>query len=140
MKRHPALVSLSHDHHQALFLAQQMRRCEPADGAKVAAAFQAWWAPGGQRHFQLEEEILFPTLAATDVAEDDPLIVRALIDHMVIRRDAKLVDAEADVELLRSLGTRLSDHVRLEERQIFPLLEEKLTGDQLTALAGELEA
>jgi hypothetical protein len=39
VKRDPALVSLSHDHHRALFVAQQLRRVIPA--AELAALANA---------------------------------------------------------------------------------------------------
>jgi hypothetical protein len=58
VKRDPALVTLSHDHHLALSAAQTLKRAT-ADTASVArAAFVAYWEEHGRGHFRLEEEIL----------------------------------------------------------------------------------
>ena len=46
MKRHPALVALSHDHHHALVEARRLRRAAAADNepAAAAAAFRRFFA------------------------------------------------------------------------------------------------
>ncbi len=40
----------------------------------------------------------------------------------------------------RELGELLAAHVRYEERHLFVLLEERLTGDDLAALGSAVEA
>ena len=62
MKRSKALQSLSRDHHQALRVAQQLRRADDVNGA--TKTFFDFWASEGQRHFQVEEEVLLPHWAA----------------------------------------------------------------------------
>ena len=64
MKRHPALVPLSHDHHQVLFIAQRLRRATPENAGEIAAAFLAMWESDEKQHFRLEEELLLPAYAA----------------------------------------------------------------------------
>ncbi len=56
MKRDPALVSLSHDHHQALFVAQAPRRANADTAADARAAFLTYWNAHGRTHFRLEED------------------------------------------------------------------------------------
>src|SRR5680860_716611 len=68
MKRDPALVSLSHDHHQALFVAQKLRRATAETLGEDRAAFLAYWEEHGRAHFRLEEEVLLPA----DAAHGDP--------------------------------------------------------------------
>lgn len=127
MKRDPALVSLSHDHHQALFAARALRRSTRETATAARATFLAYWDPQGRWHFRLEEEILLPAYAAYGDSYD-PLVARALCDHAAIRQlacELRHYTVPAAL-LLRDLGTRLSDHVRLEERQLFPLIEREL--------------
>lgn len=64
MKRHPALVPLSHDHHQVLVIAQQLRRATADSTGELASAFLATWESDEKRHFRLEEELLLPAYAA----------------------------------------------------------------------------
>lgn len=140
MKRDPALLSLSHDHHQALFVALQLRRAD-ADGATTAReAFGAYWASCGARHFEVEEQVLLPAFAEVEDPHV-PLVARALCDHVELRRRGReaLGAATPDPEALQVLGRRLAEHVRFEERELFPLIEEALSAERLERLTVELE-
>lgn len=70
-----------------------------------------------------------------------PLVARALCDHVAIRQrmDALARDAPSEVAGLRELGAMLSDHVRLEERELFVVIEQTLPAAELAALAGALQ-
>jgi hypothetical protein len=140
VKRSEALASLSRDHHQALFVAQKLRRAGADDADEVRRRFLEFWGSHGREHFRLEEEILLPGYAAHGDAHH-PLVLQVLGDHVEIRLLAKRLAADtgADPAALHLLGERLHDHVRLEERRLFPLIEEALPADELAALAQELE-
>lgn len=140
MKRDPALVSLSHDHHQALFVAQKLRRATAATAGDARDAFLAFWEQHGRAHFRLEEEVLLPGFAAHGDAHH-PLVARALCDHVAIRRRAGQLagDPTPAVDALQELGAGLADHVRLEERELFPLIERAMPPAELAALAVALE-
>lgn len=137
MKRHPALVTLSHDHQHALAVALRLRRATATSAAEATAAFLAYWEAEGRRHFHLEEEELLPAYAAYGDPRH-PAISQMLVDHMTIRRDAARAAAGAPLETLRSLGERLTDHVRLEEREVFVLVEQALPERELGVLAARL--
>lgn len=138
MKRDPALQPLSRDHHQALFVAQRLRRAEGREAA--AAEFLAFWREHGRRHFQVEEEVLFPAWAERETGYDEQMVLRALGDHHAVRLAARRAAASrATLEELRELGTRLNAHVRFEEREMFPEIEAALDRDELGALAEEIE-
>lgn len=140
MKRSAALASLSRDHHQALVVAQQLRRADPDRAPDARERFLAYWHGHGQRHFQLEEEILLPSYASYGDPYD-PLVLRVLGDHVAIRQRAnQLADRpEPDPDALHDLGERLAAHVRLEERELFPMIEQAMPPDELTAVAQALE-
>ena len=125
MKRHPGLEPLSDDHHRALVLARSARRA--GETARDRDALATLWEQVRQRfaldlepHFRAEETVLFPALAA---AGERALVERALEDHAELRR---LVRAAADAEGARAFGRRLHDHVRFEERELFPHAERVL--------------
>lgn len=139
MKRHPALVPLSHDHHHGLVEARRLRRAAEADAAgrrEAAQAFGRFFARETRRHFQEEEEALFPLLARPG-AEPPALLLQALAEHALIRRLVRELTAarEPEAGLLTAIGETLERHIRLEERELFPLVEQTVTEAELEALA-----
>src|SRR5215211_7250789 len=124
MKRSAALAVLSRDHHQALVVAQQLRRATDATAAEAREAFLAYWTGHGRLHFRLEEELLFPAYAGHGDPHD-PLVLRALGEHAMIRHRAHALAAATSLDpgALALLGAELAAHVRLEEREVFPLIE-----------------
>ena len=130
MKRHPALVPLSHDHHHALVAAGRLRRAVDApDAAAAATAFLRFFAAETIRHFREEEELLFPSVI--EFEETREVLVQALLEHQRLHaltaRLQQLVTTGGQVEdVMRELGELLEAHVRLEERRLFPLSERLL--------------
>ena len=140
MKRTSALAPLSRDHHHALVVAARLRRATPATASSARDAFLDYWDLDGSRHFREEEEILLPAYAAHGNPQH-PLLVRVLVDHLAIRALADILrhPTPPPLETLQELGVTLSDHVRLEERQLFPLIEDTLPAAELEQLAERLE-
>jgi hemerythrin-like domain-containing protein len=134
VKRHVALQPLSRDHHVALVAAQRLRRATAADAAAAREAFLDFWREHGALHFRVEEDVLLPAFAAYgDPA--DARVVQMLVEHVRIRAaTAALAEGEPDLDSMHELGAALADHVRLEERAIFPLIEETLPPDAAAAL------
>jgi len=140
MKRNEALRQLSRDHHRALEVALKLRRATDADVQQAAEEFLGFWREHGAIHFRVEEDMLLPG-AATRVDPTDPAVVRVLTDHVEIRRRAgELGDgADAGSAQLNALGEILSEHVRHEERVLFPMIEDALSEDELDALAQRID-
>lgn len=127
MKRSVALQSLSREHHTALALAKGCERAvQSGVAAQVGAACQRAilaFAEELEPHFQIEEQTLLPLLKNADVL---PLVQRTLADHQQLR--ALLADLRPNsVDALDRFGKSLSAHVRFEERELFPALENVLT-------------
>ena len=140
MRRHEALAELSRDHHQALAAALVLKRAGEQDAAEAARRFLEFWREHGSLHFRIEEELLLPGYAEhADPGEE--AVVRVLVDHVVIRRQAaRLERGDAPVADLVALGERLEAHVRHEERVLFPRIEEALPEDELIALGQRIAA
>ena len=139
MIRHPALNPLSRDHHQALAIALKLARSDADTAADVQDAFLRYWLSHGREHLRAEDDTILPTFAEhTDPRH--PLIARVLLDHLLIRRYAARIERkpEEPIWALRELGALLSDHVRLEERELFPLVEDRVPPDELARLAEAL--
>lgn len=140
MKRDPALILLSRDHHAALSVALHLRRATAESATDLRADALRYWTTAGRAHFRLEEEVLLPSYARYGDPYH-PLVARALCDHVAIRQriDTLAQDALPELACLHELGTILFDHVRLEERELFALIEQTLPAAALAALAGALQ-
>ena len=137
MKRHPALVPLSRDHHHVLVIARGLRHATAQNAAETARAFLAHWDAEEKQHFRLEEELLLPASAALG-APGHPAVIRTLLDHMLIRSDADRLADTPSLELLHELGAPLAAHVQLEEHELFPLIEATILDAELKALGDRL--
>lgn len=132
MRRHLALVPLSHDHHRALVAARRARRA--ADGSsdarvEAARAFLVFFDGHARGHFREEEERVFPLLLEAGGDPPDELAV-ALLEHARLRAlahrlGASLAHGEVAAQLLEQAGELLESHIRLEERVLFPMIEER---------------
>jgi iron-sulfur cluster repair protein YtfE (RIC family) len=135
MKRSEALRALSHDHHQGLFAALQLKRARQETADDARAVFLDFFEREGARHFRAEEELLLPAFAGHSEV-DQPAIVRVLTEHVDIRRRRQELEASVDPDPaeLRELGERLESHIRFEERVLFPMIEAALPVDELERL------
>jgi hypothetical protein len=140
MKRARALISLSRDHHQVLAVALRLRRATDETAAEVRGDALRFWMTAGRAHFRAEEEVLLPAFARHGDAHH-PLVARALCDHVAIRQrmGSLLDDRLPELACLHELGRILSDHVRLEERELFVLIEDTLPATDLAAVACALQ-
>ena len=126
MKRSAALQPLSREHHTALTLAKACERAaQSRDGDQVTKTCQRViqaFADELEPHFQIEEQSLLPLLHD---AKNKPLEQRTLADHQQLRA---LLDGlrQNDIGALDGFGKLLSAHVRFEERELFPALENLL--------------
>ncbi|HLH66056.1 MAG TPA: hemerythrin domain-containing protein [Solirubrobacteraceae bacterium] len=139
MRRSAALAPLSRDHHRALAVAAGLVRCTPATARSCAELFTRFLDEHEQRHFALEEKLLLPELTVAD----RELALRVLEDHRALSDAARALregSLEPTPELVRSLGTRLREHVRFEERSLFPRLESSLPAARLAQLGAALRA
>ena len=144
MKRHPALVSLSDDHHRELVLARRLQRAAsepPEERLAVAREFVERFFSETLDHFRREEEVLFPLYARH--AGSDELVRRILREHMELHglaRElrAQVVAGDAGGETLAALGELLHDHVRVEERELFEAIQLEVPDEELAAIADAL--
>lgn len=134
LKRHPALHHLSHDHHHGLLLCWKIRQgfklgIEPN---RIRVYCEWFWENHLQAHFEEEEKIIFPILP-----EDDIMVKQALSEHKRLR---KLFSTWEDSEkTLGQIEEELEQHIRFEERVLFPVIQEKATPTQLEEIAAHEE-
>ncbi len=147
MKRHPSLRQFSDDHHQGLVNARRLRRTasgERAISADTARDFLEFWQSDTSLHFRKEEEVLLPVLARYGGDVGERPLLQMLTQHARIRGLAmqlsdELKQDEIREDTLRNLGEQLEAHIRLEERQVFPLIEETLPEHALQEVSSWLD-
>ena len=70
--------------------------------------------------------------ALADFADPhQPVVARVLTDHVRIRS----LSRQTDLAALHELGSELEQHVRREERELFPLIERSIPDAELRRLA-----
>ncbi len=146
MKRHPALYQLSHDHHQGLILAQQLKKDAPRykglpstlDRKKDYAI--SFYNNELVKHFEDEEKILFPSAIKSD-DEIASLVKEVISEHRKIESLINDLKKNDDVVgLLDELGRLLENHIRKEERKLFPKMEETLSEKELIVIGEKLSS
>ncbi len=147
-KRHPALVPLAREHHEALLFAvrlQQGRRAllrqwshDPAVQAKLLAGF---YRSDLLRHFRAEENILFPLIDA-HVPFLHSLVQTLRADHLWFHANVEAIESASAAELgtlLEEFGKRLERHIRAEDRELFYEFERDASKDVLSQLQQAME-
>lgn len=148
MERQPGLGGFTEAHHRVLEHARRLTAATPENDVGLADTVRsllAYWQGGASILFRKEEEVLLPVLARHGGNLEEKPIARMLAQHasirgLVMELSDETMRGEVRRETLRSLGSQLEDHVRLEERVVLPLIEETLPEDALEEAASRLEA
>jgi len=129
MKRHEALVPLSREHHSALILCQLLKKSMPdykglpsEPKAKASYAVNLFHTILAA-HFRKEEELLQRlkdccagmNAMAEEIYKEHEQLTAAFLS---------LTGSDKLEASLNQLGEELEKHVRKEERQLFPFIEE----------------
>jgi len=137
IKRNKHIVALSKDHHFSLLFCWKLRAGVKANVApeRIGEYVNYFWHHHLKPHFAEEESVLFALLK-------DANVKRALVEHQQI---TKLVDdilnGPAPVpDQFSALANAVDNHVRYEERELFPHLEQMLKPDVLEWVENQLAA
>ena len=133
MKRHTALARLSREHHSALVLAKRALRASAGELDAMnhfVDEVERVFACDLEPHFHLEEELLLPALIR---AGQFKAVEQTLAEHAELRSLASQPGIKQP-EILRRFGNALVEHVRFEERELFPLAESALDEDTLESI------
>ncbi len=139
MKRVLELTILSKDHHSSLVLAKRCKRVGAADTEvekillrqQIVEEFPARW----ERHFQIEELTLFK-IGKSYVGEIATLIEALEMEHAELRALYEKLK-RGDNSVLVAFGELLGRHTRKEERQLFELVQQHFSKNELSAVYAE---
>jgi hemerythrin-like domain-containing protein len=135
IKRSEQLKPLSHDHHDGLLFAWKIKQgLKKGSDLETIAKYVSWfWENHLQLHFKKEEELLVPLMPA-----DDKLVKRMSDEHEEMEALIHINANIADETNLLSIAEKVNDHIRFEERLLFPHIESSLTQYQLDFILKKL--
>lgn len=133
IKRHPAIVSFSKDHHFGLLLVWKIRQGldKAVEPERISNYVIFFFKEDLEKHFKEEEQLLFCELPV-----EDELRKQAEADHLKILNMVKAIkEKKDDIILLRQLADELEKHIRFEERELFNHLQNVIKPDDLERIA-----
>ena len=138
IRRSESIMKLSREHHFSLLFCWKIREGLKKRTAphRIVQYAQYFWSNHIEPHFREEEEILFAPL-------QDEMVLKAMEEHAAIREaiEALAVLPPQNIpDELAKLADQLDRHVRYEERQLFPHLENALNDAQLESISARLNS
>lgn len=139
MKRDENLQALSREHHLGLLLGWKIRQGLKylVDPNVIAEYIQYFFKKGLLPHFKEEENIILSYLQ-----DDNELKLRTIEEHQTMARQIKALSENIlpEAEALLEIASFLDNHIRFEERELFPYLEKQLSPDQLSEIGAAIES
>jgi len=145
--RHPSLIPLSHDHHHGLALAlrcrkQSLGQIKPMglEGLKERASeLRDFFNVHLLKHFRAEEEALFPLMREA-IPQSGLMIEELTKDHERMRSATAELEKRTGLgKLIFDVGDLLERHIRREERELFPLFEERIGAEEAAAVGEKIK-
>ncbi len=117
-----------------------MKPMGPEGLRERAKEFGEFYAKNLTPHFEAEEKVLFPTLRSL-APESGSLIEELLRQHKRMRKWAADIDDESNLaKMIHDIGDLLEQHIRREERELFPLFESKISEGEGEKIKREIES
>ncbi len=138
MKRNPNLVNLSAEHHDGLVIALRIKKAvAKLDDLSIVLDYTLHVWPTLKHHFNQEEDnfFLFP-----QIDSKHPLLKRMLDEHNEFERIIQRLSTGTGrlKDDLLSFSELLKNHIRFEERVLFPYMEEILSQDEINKIGTNL--
>lgn len=125
-KRHKALQPLSREHHHGLLLSWKIRAgfSKNIDPKRMKLYADWFFKTHLIQHFEMEETHIFSILS-----DENALVKQALADHRRLKR--LFTETEDDAKALSKIEEELDQHIRFEERVLFPEIQKVATEAQM---------
>jgi hemerythrin-like domain-containing protein len=134
MKRNENIVPLSKDHHFGLLCSWKVGQGlkKETEVSRIRNYILYFWKQHLKQHFREEEEILFLYL-------EDEFTIRIQKEHREIEDIISAMSSSENTDLISDFADLLEQHIRFEERDWFPHLEEKLDTSALEKIGSRLQ-
>lgn len=138
IKRSEELQPLSRQHHNGLLFCLLLhkgikKKAEP----EVMKEFIVWfWYKDLLQHFNLEEKFLLPLQQEYFLLEAG--LQRMVDEHYELKNIINENSLNPTYDSVEELRAKLEAHIRFEERDLFPLIEETISNRQREAIGAVL--
>jgi hemerythrin-like domain-containing protein len=134
MKRNINLQPLSKQHHNALMAVLLLKKgvAKTADAEVMKGFILSIWNDELKEHFAMEEQIFSEYYANKALSH---LIEQMHKEHQAIKEMiGEFLSSSATLQLIEQFYQILEQHIRFEERILFPVVENTLTDDALNKI------
>ena len=139
MKRNKNLTNLSSEHHDGLVIALRINKAlDKTEKYPIIINYIKHLWSSLKNHFKQEEDNF---LKSDNIDKDNPLIKRMLDEHNRFEELVNKLSPESKTlkDDLKEFAELLNDHIRFEERELFPYVENSLTDEELKQVGENLE-
>lgn len=136
IKRSEHIVQLSKEHHFSLLFCWKIRNGlkKEVEISRIINYVNYFWKEHLLPHFE-EEDVFFSNV-------DDLFVKRAYDEHHEINETVRLLNLSSKEEafsLALKIANLVDDHVRFEERELFPHLEKAIDEPKLMEIGNEIK-
>ncbi len=140
MKRDEELKTLSWEHHDALVSASRLKRGieNKAELSHMRDFLLYVWENDLPHHFEQEEQSIIKAVQGKEGSQ--ALVDRVLAEHQRFATLAQEIESEQGdmMAKIEEFAILLKAHVRFEEREFFPFVEENLSKEKLAEVGAYL--
>ncbi len=132
--RNENLYVFSHEHHHGLVFAVRLKKASQTDSVTLKKYITDFWDNALDNHFKKEEDLFLHLLTNKDLKK------QFLEEHQVINSIVKDIQISNNsiVQKALELSEQLKLHVKFEEKQLFPWLQENLSVEELNKIGTSL--
>ncbi len=136
IRRSEHIIQLSREHHFSLLFCWKIRQGLQKQIAadRIINYVKYFWGLHVIPHFSEEEQIVFPHL-------QDDMVTRAINEHTELRQAYQHLmehPGENPVAQLSNIADKMDNHIRYEERELFPHLEKNLSPETLETIGQQI--
>lgn len=138
MKRDPNLYPLSWQHQNGLMAVLLLKKGinKGADVQVMSDFIHSLWEAELKEHFLAEEEALVPG----NDKQHQTYYQKLKTEHQLLAGMIEIISRqEADLFLINKFQQQLEQHIRFEEREFFPWLEQHFTAAELEKMGAQLQ-
>ncbi len=134
IKRSEELQPLSRQHHNGLLFCLLLQKGikKQADLEVMKEFIQSFWYKDLHHHFDLEENYLIPLSRQYHNLQN--ALERMVNEHYQLKNIINENSLNISYESIEELRRNLDAHIRFEERELFPLIEQTISEQQRIAI------
>jgi iron-sulfur cluster repair protein YtfE (RIC family) len=135
IRRSKELVPLSKEHHEGLLFGWKIKQglANGTEKAIISRFIQWFWETDLQEHFRKEEQVLAPHLP-----QDNEWVRQMFSEHEEIEALIHVNAMIPDEDIMNQLAGSITNHIRFEERVLFPYAEGVIPASEMEEIHRQL--